>query len=670
MESDPKRAAAALGEACEGGIAAACESLGSLAAGQEAFDWLVKGCDLELATSCVSAGKLAATVATPQAQNVAAALYERGCERGAVDGCAARGDQLQASKDTSGALAWYEVACMKGHAMSCSRVASFWSLSTDSDALTFRIDALDRGCAAKDAAQCVGLGGLLQSMQKAPEAFAAFSKACALTHEANECTTVGVMLRTGTGTNTDEKAAEKLLAPACANGDKTACYHLALIEKSLPRLRTACEGPNGLPDACNRAGLIVSDGAWSVAVDFAEARRLYGLACTRDHPAACVNLAYIEVAGEGGAVDYVSGRKHLEKACAHPTTPSGIGCFLLGNMYDDGLGVPRDEDRATSLYREALVRADVENHGLIQQRVTSWMKSCDEAVANGRDCHRLGILHEHGFFDEPDAVLTPSMIESHYAQAAAYYRKACTQGHKNGCYKVARLAYQGHGEKKPTLAVTVADFRKGCQSSHAPSCAFLGAEIVNGKLPGTNNEGRTLVADACKAGFGGACTHEGLMFLIGKGVKKSPEEAEARFKRACELEHGRGCWHWGEMEEAAGKLAQKENRPVDAAKAKEEALRRYDLACEFGYAEACTVSAATYMDPAMPAFNPQVGENQLIRGCRIGSTGACFALGKALAGSVLQPNRSVAMLAFKKACTLGHAESCKEASKLEVALKK
>ncbi len=74
------------------------------------------------------------------------------------------------------------------------------------------------------------------------------------------------------------------------------------------------------------------------------------------------------------------------------------GCYILGDMYDNGLGVKQDHFKAVKLYT----------------------KSCDAGIAQG--CNNLGVMYYKGEGCKQDI-----------SKAQEYFRKACKGGIEKGC---------------------------------------------------------------------------------------------------------------------------------------------------------------------------------------------------------------------------------------------
>jgi TPR repeat protein len=104
-----------------------------------------------------------------------------------------------------------------------------------------------------------------------------------------------------------------------------------------------------------------------VTADAAKARGYFARACTYgfEGPDYCIDLADLQAAGKGGPVNAEAARKVYEKECS-VMPDSGVlksyqyggmahGCRGLAHLYQEGIGVPKDEKRAYDILKKACV---------------------------------------------------------------------------------------------------------------------------------------------------------------------------------------------------------------------------------------------------------------------------------------------------------------------------
>lgn len=104
-----------------------------------------------------------------------------------------------------------------------------------------------------------------------------------------------------------------------------------------------------------------------VAADAAKARGYFARACAYglESSGYCLDLADLQAAGKGGPVNAEAARKAYEKECgalldggapeSHSEGDMAHGCCGLAHLYQEGLGVPKDEKRAYEILKKTCV---------------------------------------------------------------------------------------------------------------------------------------------------------------------------------------------------------------------------------------------------------------------------------------------------------------------------
>ena len=123
------------------------------------------------------------------------------------------------------------------------------------------------------------------------------------------------------------------------------------------------------------------------------------------------------------------------------------GCSEQGLLYQDGLGVPRNLERAKGLYRE----------------------SCEAGAARG--CSRLGSLYLRGVGVERDP-----------EQALAYSQQGCDRGDAMGCANLGLMHERGDGLPKDTKQASML-YARACSADLGFGCTRLGALYARGEGP-------------------------------------------------------------------------------------------------------------------------------------------------------------------------------------------
>jgi uncharacterized protein len=235
-----------------------------------------------------------------------------------------------------------------------------------------------------------------------------------------------------------------------------------------------------------------------------------------------------------------------------------------------------------------------------------YARACDLGSAVG--CNDLAIL-----------------LGSADAQALPLLERACSLGLTRGCANLGtELLRQEPADAERARAVKL--LQNACEQNDAYGCAELADALYAEQQRGQKSEfGRAYAAyeKACKLGNLPACYGQGWMLKNGEGTQQDPTRARELFRFACSQDNYDGCAALGfDLLEGA------QNREEF-----DEGLRFCRLACEH--------------DQAL----------------------GCYTLGRVHAVSSEPGVRTGAVALLKRACTLGYADSCKQAATLEERLK-
>ena len=232
-----------------------------------------------------------------------ASLYERGCELGDANACAALGVLVQDGRgrphDDAKARQIYEQACDDGSGVACFNLALMYRSGN--------------GAPIDDAKATALLAKAVPHYQAACDA-----------GELEWCMNLGFVYEHGYAGEPDIKRAESIYQKACTAGHANSCVNLSLLwldqgtspDTALGQLEKACEEDSGL--ACGALGHVYLKPAPAVTRDPARASTL------------------------------------LEKGCQ---LGDGRGCTLLAGMLSLGDDLPTDRERAQTLYGSILKAA-------------------------------------------------------------------------------------------------------------------------------------------------------------------------------------------------------------------------------------------------------------------------------------------------------------------------
>src|SRR4029079_7264889 len=179
-----------------------------------------------------------------------------------------------------------------------------------------------------------------------------------------------------------------------------------------------------------------------------------------------------------------------DRACGWGYLP---GCTQVARMYEAGIVVARDENRARELYRS----------------------SC--SAGDPAACVKLGPVRG-----------TP-------AEAARIYDQACNERVTDGCASLAALYAAGKGVPLDVAKARVL-YDRGCRAGDITACVGL-ADILRRGPASDQGRALDLYERACNANAGRACTQAGHMYRQLGRTGLSQEW----YERGCNLGDEGGC---------------------------------------------------------------------------------------------------------------------------------
>lgn len=247
-------------------------------------------------------------------------------------------------------------------------------------------------------------------------------------------------------------------------------------------LRYGCE--TGNRDHCSRLGQVYIDEnefRQNLEVPITSFKK----ACEAHSMIDCWKLAnlYARIGNREDAV------KTLEKICK---MGGGDGCYLLGTLYDTGLKVVFNPDKALAYYAQ----------------------SCDLKHREG--CLDAGI----GFFD------TDIEVSEHF------FSESCKLDSAKGCFMLGTIL------QKRNDPFTVETLTKACGLGNAMACASVADIYKSINEPSERNllTARAYYVDSCNLDYYPACVKAGNMYML-----ENHRKAKIYFSRACRAEIADGC---------------------------------------------------------------------------------------------------------------------------------
>jgi TPR repeat protein/outer membrane protein OmpA-like peptidoglycan-associated protein len=254
--------------------------------------------------------------------------------------------------------------------------------------------------------------------------------------------------------------------------------------------------------------------------------------------------------------------------------------------------------------------------------------------------------------NQPVASSAPAVVPAAAAPASADattpLRGECAAGKALACLHLG-VMLEGAAGVAPDLVAATDAFTKACEGGLWHACTKLGARLEHG---GRAREAGVRYSAACNAGEGSACDRLGALHDRGVGVEPSPARAVELYRQACLGGDAPGCAGWG------GLAYQGRGTERD----RELGLGLLDKSCSQHWQPACGEAARLRAD-ARAAGKPTAG------GTARGGVAVEVDVGAKSTAEAEAPKARPEKPApppcrigdrdnCKRACDLGHAESC------------
>jgi uncharacterized protein len=209
--------------------------------------------------------------------------------------------------------------------------------------------------------------------------------------------------------------------------------------------------------------------------------------------------------------------------------------FILGFMYEKGLGVPQDDVAAVEWYRKAAIQDDSDaqfilgimyykGRGVSQdhKKAVEWYrKAAEQSDAEAQFV--LGLMYKDG-----------KGVPKNGGEAARWFKKAAGQGYASAEWLLANMYRFGDGVPQDDV-VAAEWFHKSAKSGDASSQNYLGNIYSEGR--GVSQDHKKAVEwyrKAAEQGYAEAQFNLGNNYIAGEGVIKDVVEATKWFRKAAE----------------------------------------------------------------------------------------------------------------------------------------
>jgi TPR repeat protein len=271
----------------------------------------------------------------------------------------------------------------------------------------------------------------------------------------------------------------------------------------------------------------------------------------------------------------------------------------LGLLYDDGLGVPRNDAQAVVWYRRAadqgnaaaqynLGRLYDNGHGVPQddaQAMAWYRKAADQGDARAQTS--VGAAYESGRGVARDP-----------AQAAEWYRKAADQDHPSAELYLGHMYTTGNGVAQD-YRQALEWFRKAADHGSAAAEYYLGYLYSEGMgVPQNLGEAVAWYRKAADHNYAGAQTNLGAAYEAGRGVPQDFAQAAVWYRKAADQGNAVAQFNLGKLY-SSGRGVPQDHR--QAMKWYREAAGQDHAGAGFSIGNAYDVGLGVPQDPAQAA---------------------------------------------------------------------
>ncbi|MCU1245926.1 MAG: hypothetical protein JWN02_1836, partial [Acidobacteria bacterium] len=211
-------------------------------------------------------------------------------------------------------------------------------------------------------------------------------------------------------------------------------------------------------------------------------------------------------------------------------------CTRLGWLFDNGSGVPKDEDQAATLYDRACRAGSAYGcaalgyfrleHDQPAEALPLLNTACEGNDASA--CAGVAFLYATG-----------KGVPQNDVAALPLYQRSCNLGNPNGCYNVGEMIGDGRGAPKDDV-LAVAAYEDGCEGGNSSACTNLGYFIENGRgAPADAKKAAELYrrgcqATTCSVSNALGCVNLGRAYRDGIGLPRDEKQAVQIFGELCE----------------------------------------------------------------------------------------------------------------------------------------
>lgn len=388
-----------------------------------------------------------------------------------------------------------------------------------------------------------GKGDIKQDEERA-EVF--LDRAVALTLKACEagnalrCAEMGERHAWGRGVEQDRKLMMSFYDRACKEGDTRGCRLLGASYlqdrlkqydpvKAAKAFVQAChleETPR-----CSDLARMLSDrdfGMREVALPLVQE------ACDGEDVYLCAPIAEMYEQGIGVERDEERAKALFERAC---TPARSRSCARLGSMYQTGALVPQDALRALAALRKACSGGSTDSCGEVEE----YLKKVNPQPASEQLKVECKEKADEACYTFAHSLLPGEGRLPNEHMAASYFKSSCELGYIPSCLQLADMFELGVGVPR-SYPDALAAYQRACTGGSGEACHKLARMHALGiHVPRSEETAVSFSERACDLGEARSCTEAGIAHLFGNGVARDYERAVSLLERACDHGHARGC---------------------------------------------------------------------------------------------------------------------------------
>ena len=481
---------------------------------------------------------------------------------------------------------------------------------------------------------------------------------------------------------------------ACKSGYNLACQRGAWVVYGKPNLDVAAElfdpaCDDGDPVACQVVGWQLDrsapqtsdrDRTWRAAA------LKFRVQCDEGFVPACHEYAWFLYLNKGFKADPRSGITRWKNACEEGDLPS---CTTMGQLYATGAtGVSQNASEAEANLTKAcdggFTQGCFEKGLLLDQEWTilardEWYgKACEDGHREA--CWKLAHSYLSGAAEPPKEDRVIALVD-----------RGCELGNAKSCYEAGQLRIN---QETPDYQVASERHHRACDLGDVASCASLVTMITEDKIEGTVKTAPQAFESAClKRGSAAACTALALELFRGVDLARDPARGRALLHRACvdsdspiaactalgtSYEQGQGgerdrtiaakYFRWS-CDQGDAQACLERGLLVSAGKGitrdDHDALAMYRKACEGGLAEGCHMGGVIFDEGTYVPRDIAAAGELYKSACDGGFGDGCTGFGKMLElGYAGEADPIAARAAYERGVALGSRSSMRENARM------